>query len=192
MLTQLKPATTRGTSVNCLAVNAAFLQEIKDDNRFLDELLLATRDALTKLDPDRLNIAASVELLRRLRDRLAMHFTLEEAFGYMEGATEFPSELAQQADYCRQQHASLYLDLCEIVDRAESLMYDESKRTHARQIQHISTSFGQFYRRILQHDVAEEDLIMATFEFFSQDDRKEISIEQSTNRLRTNGAARRR
>ena len=65
-----------GARTGCLAVNAAFLQEIKDDNRFLDELLLATHDALADLRPHRLNVRASVELLRRLRDRLAMHFSL--------------------------------------------------------------------------------------------------------------------
>jgi hypothetical protein len=155
--------TTRSTELKtgCLAVNAAFLQEIKDDNQFLDELLLATRDALAEVDPRKLNVRASVELLKRLRDRLAMHFSLEEAFGYFDGALEFPPDLSVRADICRHQHESLYLDVCDVVDIAEKLLYHESVRSQERLIHHLSTAFGNFYRRLHQHDAEEDDLISA-------------------------------
>ena len=162
MLAQAKMTRSSKPKSRCLAVNAAFLQEIKDDNRFLDELLLATRDALAEVDPKRFNVRASVELLRRLRDRLAMHFSLEEAFGYFDGALEFPAHLSLQADICRQQHESLYLDVCDVVEIAEKLLYHESARSQERLIQNICTAFGHFYRRLLQHDTEEDDLISAS------------------------------
>lgn len=161
MLAKAKMTRSTEPKTGCLAVNAAFLQEIKDDNRFLDELLLATRDALAEVDPHRLSVRASVELLRRLRDRLAMHFSLEEAFGYFDGALEFPHDLSLRADICRHQHESLYLDACDVVDIAEKLLYHESIRSPERLIKNLSTAFGHFYRRLLQHDAEEDDLIYA-------------------------------
>ena len=152
-------------STRCQAVNAAFLQEIKDDNRFLDELLFATRDALVRLEPERLNLITVVELLRRLCDRVAMHFTLEEAFGYVDGAASFPKDLSLRADMLRHQHETLYLELCEVVEVAERLLYAESSLSRARQMQKLSTAFSHFYRRLLQHDVAEDDLIMDAFHY---------------------------
>ena len=154
------PSQTAQTRIGCLAVNAAFLREIKDDNRFLDELLLATRDAILGVDPTRLNVRALVELLRRLRDRLAMHFSLEEAFGYFENAREFPADLSLQADTCRREHEVLYLDVCDAVEAAEKLLYHESDRQH-RILQNLSTSFGHFIRKLNQHDAHENVLIDA-------------------------------
>lgn len=151
---------TTHTRTSCLAVNAAFLREIKDDNRFLDELLLATRDALSNVDPIKLNVRVLVELLCRLRDRLAMHFSLEEAFGYFENALEFPTDLSSQADICRHQHESLYVDVCDAVEAAEKLLYHESNRQH-RLLQNLSTSYGHFLRRLNQHDADENQLIDA-------------------------------
>ena len=159
------------TGTRCLAVNAAFLREIKDDNRFLDELLLATRDALMQLDPSRLNVRSSVELLRRLRDRVAMHFAMEEAFGYIEGSVTFPPQLSLQADLLKQQHESLYLDLCEVVDRAEQALYQETTYPKPRQFENLAEAFDNFYRRLLHHDVAEEDLIADVFRHLATEKR---------------------
>ena len=149
------------TNQRCLAVNAAFLREIKDDNRFLDELLLATRDALA--DQRLVRVRPMVELLRRLRDRLAMHFSMEEAFGYFDDAIEFPEEWSLEADLYRNQHASLYLDLCEIVELAERLLYHESTESMHRAIQRVFAAFAAFYRKLQQHEAGENDLIDRIF-----------------------------
>ena len=77
----------------CLAVNAAFLQEIKEDNSFLGELLLSIQTTLASCHTE-VNVPALVELLRRLRDRVGMHFSREEAFGYCEDAVNFPTQLS--------------------------------------------------------------------------------------------------
>jgi hypothetical protein len=144
-----------------IAVNAAFLREIKDDNRFLDELLVATRDALTLIAPLHINIGALLELLRRLRDRLAMHFSLEEAFGYCDNALDCPVERSVIADAYRNQHASLYLDVCDIVEAVERLLYHESTCSMERSIQRVSFSFACFCRRMQQHDAGENELVDA-------------------------------
>lgn len=147
----------------CLAVNAAFLQEIKQDNQFLDELLHATHNALAAIDYSKFNARASVELLRRLRDRLAMHFSLEEAFGYFENALEFPPELSVLAEACRRQHETLYLDVCAVVELAESLLYQPPEEPIPH-IRHIAAEYDKFYTRIQRHDADENDLIWAAME----------------------------
>ena len=145
----------------CLAVNAAFLQEIKDDNRFLDELLLATRDALTHSNPWSVNVRALLELLRRLQNHLASHFSLEETFGYCDDAIDAPVEWSAEADAYRSQHASLYLDVCDMVEVVEGLLDHESISSFERSMQRLSSSFMVFYRRIKQHDAGEKELVDA-------------------------------
>jgi hypothetical protein len=147
----------------CLAVNAAFLQEIKDDNRFLDELLIATRDALACTAQRHVSIRALVELLRRLRDRLATHFSTEEAFGYCENAVTFPEHWSARAEELRRQHASLYLEVCDVVESAEKLLYRESIGSHSqrRSMTAISAAFTEFVSNLSRHDADEYTLVDA-------------------------------
>ena len=67
-----------------VTVNAAFLLEIKEDDRrlrcLLGELLSAFGAPSGRVaSPSRL-----AELLVAVRDQLAMHFSLEEAYGYFD------------------------------------------------------------------------------------------------------------
>lgn len=142
-----------------LGLNAAFLQDIKDDDRFLNELLLATRNAISESDFSTVRIRALTELLSRLRDRLALRFSMEEAFGYFEDALDFPKSMSTNADLYRSQHAALYLDVCDMVEAAERMVYGESHRPIEQALQRISASFASFYRRFQQHEAGENDLI---------------------------------
>ena len=142
-----------------LAVNVAFLREVKsEDEGFLFELLQAARDALDALTLQRLNDRALVDLLRSVKDRLAERFSMEESLGYFKDAVDFPLELSQEAANCRQEHESLYLAMCEIVDVAERLLYQESSCLRERAIQRITISFGCFYRRLKHHEHCEDQL----------------------------------
>ena len=73
-------------ATHTVSINPAFLQEIKDDHHELRQLMhhvsaMLSRPSWMRLEYDRL-----VELLTKLRDQLAMHFSLEEAYGYFEDA----------------------------------------------------------------------------------------------------------
>ena len=142
-----------------LAVNVAFLREVKgEDEGFLFDLLQAARDSMDALTLRRLNDRALVDLLRSVKDRLAERFSMEESLGYFKDAVDFPPELYQEAANCRQEHESLYLAVCEIVDVAERLLYQDSSCLRERAIQRITISFGCFYRRLKHHERCEDQL----------------------------------
>ena len=98
-----------------LTVNAAFLQDLKDDNVHLRELLATVNDVLSHVSYRSIHAGAFAELLSRLRDQLATHFALEECFGYFDDAVEVAPRFSTQADILQAQHASLFSEICEII-----------------------------------------------------------------------------
>ena len=145
------------TVTRTLGLNAAFLQEIKEDNSHLRELLDATADALSGPLLVRARPQVLAELLGRLRDQLAMHFSLEEFFGYFEDAVDAAPHLSANADVLRAQHETLFVALCSIVDDAEKLVYGEMSKGTLRR---ISSRFGKFYEDLRQHEASENELVM--------------------------------
>ena len=109
-----------------VTVNAAFLQEIKQDNVELRELLEETSTRLLKNRPRLHDARQMVELLGQLRDQLAIHFSLEEAFGYFEDATEVAPRLSERAEELRAEHELFFRDICAICEQAEKLLYHEA------------------------------------------------------------------
>lgn len=145
------------TAMGTVTINAAFLLEIKEDNQELRQLLEHAVDALCK--PDRIFTPPKklAELLGQLRDQLAMHFTLEEAFGYFEDAVAVAPRLGRQADTLRGEHKDLFLELCNIVEYAERLQYGESP---ASAVSRIGDRFSVFHRRFRNHEDRENQLIL--------------------------------
>jgi hypothetical protein len=68
------------TAERTLTINAAFLQEIKEDNRELRHLLDGCAALLARPDPAGIDPKRLAAMLSKLRDQLAMHFALEEAY----------------------------------------------------------------------------------------------------------------
>jgi hypothetical protein len=148
------------TLTGSTAINAAFLQEIKDDNHELRQLLA---DATALLLPGRLihiEPRALADVLTKLRDRLAMHFSLEEAFGYFDDAVSIAPRLSKRADTLRCEHRQLFVEFCALVEAAERLLYHEAPRRGARL---ISDAFAAFHARLRRHEQAEGELIMQAF-----------------------------
>jgi len=139
-----------------VAVNPAFLQEIKDDNRDLRSLFT---HAIAAMDPDRLERVDTrhvAELLARLRDQLAMHFTLEEAYGYFDDPINTAPRLLERAEVLRSEHTSLFLELCRMVEEAEGLA------DHPRSFEifkRLSIQFQSFHVRFQKHEACENELI---------------------------------
>src|SRR5690606_18222336 len=111
------PMAIRTTTVT---INAAFLREIKEDNQRLKELLAELRQVLGEPGmPDLVSRHTLIEKLGDLRDQLATHFALEEAFGYFDEPLIAAPQLAERAEELRQEHAHLFVWFCGLVDEAE-------------------------------------------------------------------------
>jgi len=144
-----------------ISINAAFLREIKDDNRELRSLL-ARGDAVVKqLRQKPGQPRAHVEFLQRLRDQLAVHFSLEEAYGYFENALEASPRLSYRATALRSEHERLFKQLSRVVEMAERWLYATTEHSYAA---NLATHFECFLRRLHQHEEAEIDLIFEAFE----------------------------
>ncbi|TWU58750.1 hypothetical protein Poly51_15300 [Rubripirellula tenax] len=142
-----------------LSVNAAFLKDIKDDNRELKNLV----DRINPLS-EHPQIAANhwpefVALLADLRDQLALHFSLEEAFGYFEEAIEVVPQLSIDAEQLRGQHATLFESIRDLADRACDVTSDRTEKVAS-----LLSSFQRFRHAFEIHEEAEVKLILQSLD----------------------------
>ena len=161
--TRLKEATQSVVAVDGLAVNAAFLAEIKADNQQLRKLRTAATMAIRSLSPRTNGFFRSAQLLQRLLDQLAMHFALEEAFGYFEDAVEVQPHLAERAECLLKDHAALYLQLGRIVETGQDLAYRQVRRTD-RIIRRHCRAYEAFDSELTDHERGERELIMESIQ----------------------------
>ena len=139
-----------------LVINAAFLQEIKEDNRELRDLLARCRKLLGPNHETPRN-AEIMDLLEELCDQLGMHFALEEAFGYFEDAIYEAPQLSSAAESLRQEHAVLFCVFCGVTEIAERLRY---RHASVRQRQELAEAFHCFDAAFCDHESREAALIV--------------------------------
>ncbi len=144
------------TGQRTVTLNVAFLQEIKEENRELRLLLAECADAVRQPIGSRGETKRLVDLIVQLRDQLAMHFALEEAYGYFEDAIEVAPQLSAQAMQLRDEHRQLFLQLSCVVDDAEQLLYHEHRNGRRYD---IATGFVQFHAQFQDHESRENALI---------------------------------
>lgn len=143
-----------------VTVNAAFLQEIKEDNVQLRRLL-ADANGLLAASPARPPTTRRLaSLLAELRDQLAMHFSLEEAYGYFEHPVSVAPHLSEQAESLRRQHDEFYKDICQLAETAENFSSGNGK---SRELQQVTSRFLEFYGRLQDHEAKENDLIVQAY-----------------------------
>lgn len=148
------------TLTGTVTVNAAFLQEIKEVNQELWHLLAELRHRCQRpIAPG--TCRSIVERLGELRDQLALHFALEEAYGYFDDPVEVAPQLCRKADSLRNEHKELYSQLSALVDRAERLLYDEQ---HAALAVWLGPRFLDFDARLRSHEERENDLIFEAYD----------------------------
>jgi len=153
------------TATRTLVINPAFLQEIKDCNPDLwttvDEL---ERVCGSDTEPIR-QIRYLTRLLDSVRDQLAMHFSLEESYGYLkipaEAARRLPRRTCQLAARMRTEHSQLYLRLTDLAEQAEELQY---RGVQAQRLRRLVRCCDQFLRDLRAHEEAESELICRCFE----------------------------
>ncbi len=147
-------------SMRTLTINPAFLQDIKDDNIHLKELLAATSAAFSVETSSTIRPRALAELMSRLRDQLATHFSLEEFFGYFDDAIDAAPRLSAEADVLRCQHEALYLTITELADDAERLLYGPVPDDT---VSGLAKRFQAFYEQLMAHEESENELITRAF-----------------------------
>lgn len=142
------------TVLNRPAINAAFLQEIKEDNIELRQLFRNMHDLIGESPP---SIRLWVEGLAALRDQLAFHFSLEESYGYLDDTIGAEPRLKATANDLKAEHEVLYLWIDDILEDAEKLLYHEPNSLAAHK---IAERFSTFRQRFDHHEQREEQLIL--------------------------------
>jgi hypothetical protein len=133
------------------------LREIKEDHRELRRLLDETVNLLSRASRARMPPQRVVALLERLRDQFALHFALEEAFGYFEDAISVAPRLSARADALRGEHRTLFVEICHVADEAERLLRSDGSPQTVRK---IALKFVAFHHQYQAHEAAENDLIL--------------------------------
>ncbi|NIP86535.1 MAG: hemerythrin domain-containing protein, partial [Planctomycetales bacterium] len=98
-----------------------------------------------------------------LRDQLAMHFALEDAYGYFEDAIAEAPRLSDQAEELRAEHDELFQEICELVEEAEQLMYHERPCGYPEQTE-LAIRFYRFHARFQEHETRENQLVLDAFD----------------------------
>src|SRR4029450_8488189 len=102
-----------------------------------------------------------LDKLCQLRDQLALHFSLEEAYGYFDDPVDVAPQLSRAAERLRGEHKGLYLDLCELVERAGRMFYDEQQAALALW---LGAAVQEFDERLRGHEERENELIVDAYD----------------------------
>ena len=152
------PVAVKQTTVT---VNAAFLQEIKEVNQELWQLL----EQVYRLCSEKVAAPAQgmklVAMFSELRDQVALHFALEEAYGYFDDPVFVAPHLGERAELLRSEHRRLYVKIDELAEYVEGLFYNHQL---ARLMDHVARRFDAFDRRLKEHEQMENELILQAYD----------------------------
>jgi uncharacterized coiled-coil DUF342 family protein len=131
------------------------LRDIKDDNRdlkiLLDRIKLLGQHQQTATN----HWPELIELFADLRDQLALHFSLEEAYGYFDEALITAPQLSTTAETLRGQHSDLFERIRRLADRATEVSVDSSE-----QVSRFLEKFDRFRKDFETHEEDELTLIL--------------------------------
>lgn len=144
------------TPVMTLAVNPAFLQEIKDNHTPFWEAWEQLERCLDSGDARSRQLRRLCGILNELRDLTALQFALEESFGYLEVPVGLASSQNHLLQDIRSQHCTLYLDLNDLTEQAEELQY---RGCGGPATDVLVGDVRQFGLRFRDHERLEADLI---------------------------------
>ena len=153
------------TITKTLVVNPAFLQEIKDSNPDFWNLVCQLEDVSQIVDEPTRILRRLTRLLDDLRDQLALQFSLEESYGYIEvpeqvggHSSRVTTDLASQT---QSQHSILYLRLSDLAEQAEELQYRGVEPERLRELVGRSC---QFHADLQEHERLENELIRRSYD----------------------------
>ncbi len=145
-----------------LTINPAFLQEIKDSNPDLWSTVQNLRQVCQCREQPAQTARHLARLLDNLRDQLALQFSLEESYGYLEVSEGSDGNVGQLANRTHAQHCTLYLRLSELAEQAEELQY---RGVEPLQLRKLVQSAQQFDAELREHEQSENELIERSFHF---------------------------
>ena len=148
------------TPTKTLTVNPAFLQEIKDSNPDLWDTVHQVRQTCQCEEEPARTARSLARLLDGLRDHLALQFSLEESYGYMEVPQSPSSVNSELANRAHSQHCALYLRLSELAEQAEELQYRGVELTQLRKLVQSTQAFDAALR---EHEQTEHELIERSY-----------------------------
>jgi len=151
---------TAQNRTSTLTINAAFLQEIKEVNEDLWRLLEQCRELCWEEPGVRSSARQLPDILAQLRDQLAMHFALEEAYGYFEDPVSVAPHLNATAGKLRDEHSALYSAICAVLEFVEAEFYAGKLAEAAPQ---VVKQFRDFYERLQSHEAKENELIVKAY-----------------------------
>lgn len=138
-----------------MTINAAFMDEIKTDFDFRSTLNRTYHQLKQKPDPAP---RMAVEWLGDLRDQLETYFALEEFYGYLRQDSIDNPVVSRKARAKTQEHETLYLDLSQVIDLAEQIVYRES--ADEVNLDMVRSEFDKFCVALARHEQDEMELIM--------------------------------
>ncbi len=139
-------------------VNAAFFREIKEDHQQLQSMLDKLRKMVATPPALANHLKEFSERMSDLRDQLAFHFTLEEAYGYFEDAIERAPRFHEPAGRLRAQHGDLYMMAERIAEAAASWCNNPPDSEQAAEC--LVEQFVSFDTVFKTHEAAELKLIL--------------------------------
>ena len=141
-----------------MAINVAFLDEIKTDFDFRSTLNQVYKRVNQRPDAQPQKIA---QWLGELRDQLQTYFALEEFYGYFEQDEVRNIRVSKKVKKKTEEHETLFLQLSEVVDVAEQIVYHECSSELT--IEEVRSLFDRFCEALADHEQDEMELIMQMF-----------------------------
>jgi len=141
-------------------INSAFLQEVKESNVELWTAVHQLRQLIVDADPTASEARRLVSLLSQLRDMFAFEFSLEEAYGFIEGCRGIAPLVAQRARTAKLQHQELYLLIHELCEQAEEAQY---RGVAEREFPQLLAKAAEFDSQLRAHESFESELIIAGY-----------------------------
>ena len=148
------------TTKSIIVVNAAFLQEIKDSNPGLYRTIDQIQSVCETDGPPNRVCRDLTRLLDRLREQIALQFSLEESYGYLLVSSDSNGICGESAVEIQAEHGMLYMQLSDLAEQAEELQY---RGVEPRQLRELIENAREFEFRLREHEQAENELIERYF-----------------------------
>ena len=137
-----------------ITINVAFLQEIKNDNLPLRQLIDTVAKDFRHYPP--MQPQTAMELLYRVREELETYFTLEEQLGYFNQAAIHNPSVSRCAAALMSEHEQIFLQLNDVIERVEQVVYRETEAS----MYEVDNLFQQFRSELALHEQCEMELMM--------------------------------
>ena len=143
-----------GAVATGITINVAFLQEIKQENVQLRQLIESVAKSLHR-EP-RLSAHDLIELFYRVREELETYFALEEFYGYFDQAAINNPSVSTCARQLKTEHEQLFLSFNDIVELVEQIVYRETTAT----LDQVVHQFSRFRAQLDLHEQCEMELML--------------------------------